>query len=531
MNLILGDSFEIFKEYEISEKDVREAFNAPERFESLENNVRLYLKSFNNSKCKRDLLLLGTQLNDNEEILAFSYWIPFDYYSLNISLLDILEIFANQFGLKIKIGDKEGYFIKYSERLISGKIVDPNAIIKILAPDQIPCEYFIFTSENLTGTLNRVSIYFAFAINKGKYHFWVYSYPTVKLEVKSGWYEFVKNNFLDFIQPNGQTKIKIQKQKFTEKLEPDSNNKMTSIDVPEIYKHQFNYITKQINGLKNNEKIIFQISFESPKCLFCQSHDISKEHIFPKWLRPYLEETTFEGTVFSNFGDESVENVMGSSTTHGRKESSHGFTAKLVCLTCNNTWMSQLENELKSILINKNILRNCIPENITKQDAKTLSIWLIVKALLLSNKTQSNIHLIPNRIFESLKNKEIDSGFLVETSSVQKSKFDFYIGKGLLHDNLIKLREIPIERAKEMTTNFFTCSIQLNHLLFRISYLEPSLPFKRETTLRQTKKLYPFEEKINHKVLQNDKEIWDNVVINGLELYLFGMGLILVENK
>lgn len=530
MTLFLGDSFVIFKEYQLTEKDVFSVYNKPDRLEILDNNVKLYLKNFESSDIKKKSLLLGTQLSDNRENLAFSYWVPYDYCTTKNNLIDILEIFSNQFGLKIKIGNKEGYFIKYAERLISGQIQDPNDLIKILAPDQIPCEYFIFTAENVIGALNKVSIYYAFAINKGKYNFWLYSYPTVKFEIKSGWYEFVKNNFLEYIQPNGLTNIKIQKQKFTEKLEPDSNNNMTFIDVPEIYKHQFNYITKQINGLKNNEKILFKISFEFPKCLFCQSDNLSKEHIFPKWIRPYLKETTFEGTQFTNFGNETLENVMGSSTTFGRKESSHGFTTNLACLSCNNTWMSKLENEVKSILIKENKLIDCVPINISQEDSQTLSVWLIVKALLLSNKLHSNIHLIPQRIFSNLMNRNIDSGFLVESSYTDKPKFDFYIGKGLLHDNLIRLKKISLDKGKEMTSNFFTCSIQLNHLLFRISYLESTIPFDRVTSLKQTLKLFPYGcETVKHLKTIDDEKLWENVIINGFELYLFGMGLLLVE--
>lgn len=529
MTLILGDSFNIFREYLISEKEIFSTYNNPERLESLDNNVRLYLKSFNNKDNKRLLLLIGTQLIKNEEILAFSYWIPSEYNLQESSLLNILEIFTNQFGFKIRIGEKEAYLIRYSERFISGKIINPNSLIKVLTPEQIPCEYFIFTSENLIGTLNKVSIYYAFAINKGKYFFWVNSFPTIKLEIKSGWYDFVKNNFVDFIQPNGQTKIKINKQKTTENLEKDKNNKMAIIEVPSIYKNQFTYITKQINKLKNNEKIIFSISLESPKCLFCPSVDTSKEHIFPKWLRPYLKETAFEGTQFSKFGDESLKKVMGSATSQGKKESSHGYTVKIVCNNCNNTWMSQLESEVKPIITNGNKLIDKIPNNISRKDAEIISLWLIVKSLLLSNKTFTNIHLIKKQVFENLKNRKIDSGFLVEYISAINPKFNFYIGKGLLHDNLIRLRKISLEKGKEMTTNFFTCCIQLNHLLFRISYLEPSLPFRRETALRQTLKLFPYGEKSDHRAINNDNMIWEKIVNDGIELHLFGMGLLLVE--
>jgi hypothetical protein len=247
------------------------------------------------------------------------------------------------------------------------------------------------------------------------------------------------------------------------------------------------------------------------------------------WLRPFVDETTLEGTQFSKFGDESLESVMNSSTTLGKKESSHGFTAKLVCTECNNTWMSKLENEVKSILIKDNKLLDSIPNNISKNDSDILSCWLIVKALLFSNKIFSNIHMFKKSVFENIKNRNIDSGFLIEMTSAFKPKFDFFVGKGLLHDNLIRLKKIQMEHGKEMVANFFTCSIQLNHLLFRISYLEPDVPFKREVTLKKTMTLFPFgNQTINNENKEEDK-IWEKVVSDDLELYLFGMGLMLVE--
>jgi len=529
MQLFLGDSFEVFREYKISADEVIQTHSNPDRFESLLNNVRLHLKSFTNPDDKRVLLLLGTKVNNDKEILAFAYWIPSEYNQLKGNLIDILEIFTNQFGIKVKIGGKEGYLIRSSERLISGKIENPNSLITILAPDQLPCQYFLFTSESLVGILNRVTIYYAFAINTGKYAFWINSIPTVKMEVKSGWYDFVKNNFLENIQPNGQTKITVHKQKTTDRLELDTTNNMTFIEIPLIYENQFKHILNRINNLKNDEKILFSISFESTKCLFCQSDNISKEHIFPIWIRPFLQETTFDGTLFTNFGNESLERIMESATTKGKKESSHGYTAKLACINCNNTWMSKLENEAKDILVSKNQLVDSVPADISLGDAQTLSLWLITRALLLANKIYSNVHLIKKHIFEDLKIGKINEGFLVETTTADNPKFDFIIGKGLLDDKMIKVKKISIERGKEMVANFLSCSIQLNHLLFRVSYLEPDIPLSRETTLKQTLKLFPFEKRTRHREIDNGDELWKKTIDDNLELDLFSLGLILVE--
>jgi hypothetical protein len=343
MALTIGDSIEIFEDYDISKDDINLTHSHPDQFEKLQNGVRLYLKSFQNTNTKKTLLLLATQLNQGKEIFGFCYWIPSEFYNSGSNLVDLLDVFANHFGLKVKIGNDEGFFIRSAFRFIQGRIDDndPYSLVSILAPDQIPCQLFFFTSESLVGDLNRVTLFYTFALNTGKYTFWINAFPTTSMMVKAGWHDFVKTNFIEFINPNGQTKITIQKQAKNHDLSEDLNQAMTSLDVPIIYEHSFNHLLNQINNLKNDEKIIFSIAFEPPKCLFCRSAEVSKEHIFPKWLRPFIKETTFDGTVFSNFGNETLDKVFKSATTKGKKESSHGFTAKLACIGCNTGWMSQ----------------------------------------------------------------------------------------------------------------------------------------------------------------------------------------------
>lgn len=331
--------------------------------------------------------------------------------------------------------------------MISQKLKDPNEIIEVLVPTQVPCQYFLFTKESQVLSLNTVSISIAFAINTGKYSFWVNSDPFICLSVKTGWHDFVRTNFLEYVQPHGQTKISVSKQKSTEKLYPDTSNQYSDIEIPKIYENQFRHILNTINGLKNDEKVIFSIAFEKPKCLFCQSEDLSKEHIFPKWFRPYIPQTIFEGFQFSNFGDESLKSILEKATSQGKKENSHGYTTKLVCRDCNSTWMSRLESEAKEILIQNDRLITSISNNISESHAIRLSHWLIVKSLLLSNKLSSNVHQMKQSLFSALLNSQIPEGFLVETISAENSKLNFYVSKGLIQEKLLQLKKSLLIRT------------------------------------------------------------------------------------
>jgi hypothetical protein len=156
---------------------------------------------------------------------------------------------------------------------------------------------------------------------------------------------------------------------------------------------------------------------------------------------------------------------------------------------------------------------------------------LTVKALLLSNKTFSNIHEIKNDVFEKLMKGEIDEGFLIEVTEADNAKFDFQIGRGLVFPELLKLEKISNKIGSEMASNFFTCVIQLNHLLFRVSYLDKNIPLDRETTLRKTIKLFPYQSKTSHREVKDAEGQWASVSKSKLEMHLFAVGILLVERK
>lgn len=73
-------------------------------------------------------------------------------------------------------------------------------------------------------------------------------------------------------------------------------------------------------------------------CIFCNASPTTKEHVFPKWLKPYI---TQPGDVAE----------MRSTTTDGKTRTWRGqpfsHTSRAVCARCNNEWMSRLETSVK----------------------------------------------------------------------------------------------------------------------------------------------------------------------------------------
>lgn len=83
-------------------------------------------------------------------------------------------------------------------------------------------------------------------------------------------------------------------------------------------------------------------------CIFCSSDSkLSKEHIFPDWLKDFLprdmQQHTFKHQIFYPNGVKSREqNITGDPKS--RK-------LPVVCEKCNNGWMSRLQEETKPILL------------------------------------------------------------------------------------------------------------------------------------------------------------------------------------
>jgi hypothetical protein len=83
------------------------------------------------------------------------------------------------------------------------------------------------------------------------------------------------------------------------------------------------------------------------KCIFCDGYGLTKEHIWAKWLNPYLPKNVVNHKFFSEtiFPERSVHNakIQSGSAQSGR--------LRRVCLSCNTGWMSELQEQTKPILL------------------------------------------------------------------------------------------------------------------------------------------------------------------------------------
>ncbi|MFV1985356.1 MAG: hypothetical protein ACC657_17545 [Thiohalomonadales bacterium] len=144
-------------------------------------------------------------------------------------------------------------------------------------------------------------------------------------------------------------------------------------------------------------------------CIFCSGLDKkSKEHLWSQWMHDYLnldkssQNTREENTYLwkDQIGNKKLERQGNLATTKFR----------VVCETCNNGWMSVLENEVKPIFIR--IFKN---EGVIlkREEQDLLARWIAMKAIT-GEHAGDDIHVTPEPDRNSLMlDKKIPESFAI----------------------------------------------------------------------------------------------------------------------
>lgn len=124
-------------------------------------------------------------------------------------------------------------------------------------------------------------------------------------------------------------------------------------------------------------------------CIFCGSNkELTCEHVFPDWL-----------SALFNKNIKGINKVQGGRLNRTWQSSLFQNKIKAICKTCNNGWLSDIESNVKDILIK--IAFTYDAHNLTSEDQRKLAIWA-QKTTLVINKTTSGAFDIPHSFYEKL---------------------------------------------------------------------------------------------------------------------------------
>lgn len=119
------------------------------------------------------------------------------------------------------------------------------------------------------------------------------------------------------------------------------------------------------------------------KCIFCGGGNLSKEHIWPNWLKPYIPRnprpTSAHGMSLGAYGPDGYYSARRTGKLD-RPGDIQSQRLRVVCQSCNSGWMSIIQKAAKPILIP--FLDGYWPD-IPRQHQSTLATWATMFTMVL----------------------------------------------------------------------------------------------------------------------------------------------------
>lgn len=194
------------------------------------------------------------------------------------------------------------------------------------------------------------------------------------------------------------------------------------------------------------------------KCGFCENTDLSKEHIFAQWLLRELD--IFDNNVLMTHS--TFTGMPISDRTHPFSKLVNG----LVCKKCNNDWMSQLEGDCQSHIINLMNIEELDRELAYLSDNhETVAKWAFKNVILLNSATNYR-QLVPEGHYKELYLGKLPDGVFIDLAFCKSDSTIEW--RQTLGGMIVKDKNIPFNPNAIR----YHITFQIKSLLIKITYLE-----------------------------------------------------------
>lgn len=215
-----------------------------------------------------------------------------------------------------------------------------------------------------------------------------------------------------------------------------------------------------------------------PSCIFCNSNDSSKEHLWGAWWQDYyppkqadrLQRGTH--TITTRSDSDVYKRTKGQFSNVGAPIS---HTTKVVCEECNTGWMSIIESDMKEAFHSLYIENNDI---VSPDFAVAIKKWMFLKFCLLDRSYSAQDVLIPSNTINAsllppiLNNKRTTRWLEFEKGTTIPSSYRFYITRSTNeHFKIGSFNHIPMPLFQELNTSepsvslFDTCMFFNGHFI------------------------------------------------------------------
>lgn len=158
-------------------------------------------------------------------------------------------------------------------------------------------------------------------------------------------------------------------------------------------------------------------------CVFCGATPLTKEHLWPDWMRRQL--------ATSERFDYRLEQEEDGVETRDLSFSSPPFTqtVRVVCATCNNGWMSAIEADAKPILEQLTEARG---RHLHRAEQRKLAAWAFLKAIVFDHLHPSELSIpIGHREQLYSQREPPTSGVWIRVASYEACELCHYAYQGL----------------------------------------------------------------------------------------------------
>jgi len=195
-------------------------------------------------------------------------------------------------------------------------------------------------------------------------------------------------------------------------------------------------------------------------CIFCGhllSGHKSQEHIFPQWLqkRLGLEKRPIYPTLYYESGE--VNRV--------RQTNFNAYVSGLVCRSCNNGWLSDLETRTKPLL--ESLVDGTFTGVIDPQSCKLLARWISKTALVLHSTSQQGRFIPVEHYLALYKGEPIPEGIVVSIAPIQGEDEFYWIQN---QNWLGRTQDTSLEKLKAEFEQTYRIVFRIGNLAARTHY-------------------------------------------------------------
>ena len=124
----------------------------------------------------------------------------------------------------------------------------------------------------------------------------------------------------------------------------------------------------------------------TPRCIFCGGQGLSGEHLWSKWMAPFVPKTPHDQSMEA--WHKFTPRMEAVSATY-KSARGHTTTRKLrrVCRKCNNGWMSFLDNAARPLLLP---MMSGASVSLRRADQELIARWIMMKCMVFENNDRAD---------------------------------------------------------------------------------------------------------------------------------------------